>query len=244
MSDASTTPKEPVQNPWVSGQSDWPAWFVLFAGGLLALIGAGNLLAGLGNSQVLSLPDPLFHLSLRYHLLLMGMVQLFVAYVCLFTRQRSLSLGLVVWLALNFLIYRAGLCSLNWPHPYTSVGQLTDRLNISPRFAEVILVGTSLGLLFGGGAILWFDRRRVLAAAFQKMSCPACGGHVKFPLHSLGQKIDCPHCKATIALRSSGEQLKTSCFFCDGHIEFPAHALGQKIPCPHCKMGITLKEPA
>ena len=60
-----------------------------------------------------------------------------------------------------------------------------------------------------------------------KMSCSSCGGHIKFAVQNLGQRIACPHCQTAITLRQP-ENLKMSCFFCKGHIEFPSHALGQK----------------
>jgi len=31
--------------------------------------------------------------------------------------------------------------------------------------------------------------------SFAKCVCQHCGGHIEFPAHGAGQKIDCPHCK-------------------------------------------------
>jgi predicted RNA-binding Zn-ribbon protein involved in translation (DUF1610 family) len=90
---------------------------------------------------------------------------------------------------------------------------------------------------------LWLKGRRANAATHLKMSCPACGVHIRFDEKNLGHKIPCPQCQKTINLRKPG-LLKMACYFCKEHIEFPTHAIGEKIPCPHCKMDITLKEPA
>jgi uncharacterized paraquat-inducible protein A len=81
-------------------------------------------------------------------------------------------------------------------------------------------------------------------ARFSKAFCPACGGHVKFPIQNLGQQIACPHCKAVMTLQSPGELMKMTCVLCGGHVEFPVHAAGQKILCPHCAKSITLLKPA
>jgi predicted RNA-binding Zn-ribbon protein involved in translation (DUF1610 family) len=85
------------------------------------------------------------------------------------------------------------------------------------------------------------EGRKAKSAKFLKMSCPACGIHIRFDGRNLGQTIPCPYCQIAITLRKPG-LLKMTCFFCKEHIEFPAYAIGEKIPCPHCKMDITLKE--
>ena len=77
-----------------------------------------------------------------------------------------------------------------------------------------------------------------------KMSCPACGVHIRFDERNIGQKkTRCPQCQTGITLRKP-DLLKMACYFCKGHIEFPPHAIGEEMPCPHCQMDITLKEPA
>jgi uncharacterized paraquat-inducible protein A len=92
-------------------------------------------------------------------------------------------------------------------------------------------------------AWLQLNQSNLEAAAPLRMSCPACGGHIKFSKRNLGQQTPCPHCQKAVTLRRD-ENLKMSCFFCNGHIEFPAHAIEQKLKCPHCHMDIGLKEPA
>jgi uncharacterized paraquat-inducible protein A len=34
-----------------------------------------------------------------------------------------------------------------------------------------------------------------------RTSCFFCGGHIEFPAHALGQKLQCPHCKRDITLK-------------------------------------------
>ena len=126
------------------------------------------------------------------------------------------------------------------------MGTLTDPLHFARGTIGLVFEFIPVYLLLGSYAAfagLWLERGRARAAETQKLFCPACGGHIKFAIQNLGQKIPCPHCQKTITLRKP-ENLKMSCFFCQGHIEFPSHVIGEKISCPHCKMEITLKEPA
>jgi uncharacterized paraquat-inducible protein A len=126
----------------------------------------------------------------------------------------------------------------------TCLGSLTDPLNLSRGASGFILEMLPIYLVLGSYAAfmqLWVGRTAGLAANSVKISCPSCGGHIKFAIQNLGQKIPCPHCQTAVTLRQP-ENLKMSCFFCKGRIEFPSHALGQKISCPHCKMEVSLKE--
>lgn len=225
-----------------------PAWFMILAGGILALDGVSRLLTIFQTPQLSDLPDPIFGLPFRYPLLAIGMAELTVACLCLLTKKRNLSLGLMAWLIADLLVYRIGLWSAEWHHPYIFVGGLTKMLNISPLMADGILVLISVFLLAGSIMMLRFGEyiRVPLpnhSIGYMKMSCPACGIHIRFAAENLGQTTTCPKCRAAVTLRKPKENVKISCYFCKGHIEFPAHATGEKLKCPHCKMDITLKEP-
>lgn len=109
--------------------------------------------------------------------------------------------------------------------------------------------GRSLGMVLAGGRLREqnkLSQRPIskksskMVSNYLKMSCPACGGRVKFAVQNIGQQISCPHCQAAITLRKPEEKLRMTCVLCRGSIEFPAHALGQKISCPHCAKTITL----
>jgi predicted RNA-binding Zn-ribbon protein involved in translation (DUF1610 family) len=185
-------------------------------------------------------------IPLRYAVLLVGGLELLVAFICLFGRQTGLQLGWLGWLATNYLVYRIGLLTMNCHPQATCVGSLTDPLHLSRGTTGFIIELMPFYLLLGSyaaGIWLWMEGRKAKSAKFLKMSCPACGIHIRFDGRNLGQNISCPHCQTAITLRKP-DLLKMTCFFCQEHIEFPSHALGEKIPCPHCKMDITLKESA
>jgi len=220
--------------------------FIYSAGAILLATALERLLIAVGNAQVLALPEPMLGVPLRYAVLAVGAFELLVALVCLFGKQAGLQLGWLAWLATNYTVYRIGLFTMHIHPQATCIGSLTDPLHLARGTMGIIVGIMPLYLLLGSyaGVIwLWLEDRRAKASKFLKMSCPACGIHLRFDDRNLGQKIPCPHCQKTITLRKP-DLLKMTCFFCQEHIEFPAHAIGEKIPCPHCNLDITLKEPA
>lgn len=81
--------------------------------------------------------DPVTGVSFRYLLLMVGIVELGVATICVIWRAQVVSSFLIGWLALNFLLYRLGLWSLDWHLPRGYLGNLTNYLNLSPETADI-----------------------------------------------------------------------------------------------------------
>jgi DNA-directed RNA polymerase subunit RPC12/RpoP len=233
-------------------------FFVYSAGGILLAAALIRFLIAVGNAPVLTLPEPVLGVPLRYAVLLVGGIDLAVALICLFGKQVNLQLGCLAWLATNFIVYQVGLFSMHYNPQATSIGSLTDPLHLSRGTTGVIMGFLPLYLVLGSYWVclmFWFSKdariarltatqQRDTAEGLLKMFCPACGGHVKFATQNTGQQITCPHCQSAITLCKPDETLKMTCVLCSEHIEFPAHALGQKIPCPHCTKVITLLKPA
>jgi Zn finger protein HypA/HybF involved in hydrogenase expression len=217
----------------------WPAEFMLIAGAILSYGGITKLLGFFENSPMSDLADPVSGISLRYELLAVALIELTIAYVCLFTNKKTLSLSLIGWSGISFLVYQIGLWCLNCHIPTGWENQSFVMENHSPRMADSIRAVTAVFMVVGSGAIFWNEDQVSKKSKSLKMSCPDCGGHIQFSTLNVGQTLPCPHCQKTITLRKA-ENLKMSCFFCQEHIEFPPHALGQKIPCPHCAKDITL----
>jgi hypothetical protein len=238
--------------------------FILTAGGLLLGAALVRFLILIGNVPQLHRADPLLGLPLPLGILLVGCFELVVAIICLFGSRPGLQAGLLAWASINYLVFRIGLVWMGIHPEWTCLGSLTDPLHLARgtsgfAFSYVIPCALLVGSL---AALLWQWRHPSNNPLLQqsntpsaKMSCPACGRHIRFAIKNLGQKIPCPQCKTTITLRGSAPSnnpslhpsttpfLKTVCYFCKGHVGFPAHAIGEKIHCPHCKMDITLKEP-
>jgi len=236
----------------------WIKPFIYSAGGILLVAALIRFVIAAGNAQVLALPEPMLGIPLRVAVLLVGGLELVVALVCLFGKRVGLQIGWLAWLATNFLILWIGLVWQHFSPQGTCIGSLTDPLRIYHGTSGYILQFIPFGLALGTYAAavsFWFSSdartarlaearqlaaQRDATAGLMKMSCPACGGHVKFAAQNIGQEISCPHCQAAITLRKPDENLKMACVLCGGHVEFPPYAVGQKIPCPHCAKTITL----
>jgi hypothetical protein len=222
--------------------SRWIKTVILSAGGLLLAAALLRFLIATSSAQALALPDPVLGIPVRWAVLLAGIVELAAAWFCLFGRSRWLQVGVLVWLATNLVVFHAGLVWLKVHPQGTFLGSLTDPLQLAGTPTGGVVRWLPLSFVFASYAAalgLWRESRR---GDLLKLSCPACGGHIKFAPANVGQRIPCPHCRKDIALRQP-EDLKMTCFFCQGHIVFPTHALGTKMPCPHCQKDITLIEP-
>ena len=222
----------------------WSKHFILIAGGLLVAAALVRFLILFRPAQSLALPDPLLGIPLRPAVFLAGLLELAAGLICLFGKNSRLQAMVLAWLATNWVVYRIGLMWLGIHPQGTFLGMLTDPLKLAGTpagFAVSWLPFVFVGICYTAAIDAWLGSRR---GNFAKVSCPACGVHIKFARQNLGQKTSCPQCGKSVTLHQPEEKLKMSCFFCQGHIEFPPHAIGEKIPCPHCKMDITLKEPA
>ena len=130
-------------------------WFLSVAGGALALTGLAKAFSAMGPARALDVPDPLIGLPFRQLMLGVGLLELFIAFFCLFTERRRFSVLAVGWISTNFLVYRLGLWLIGWHRPCGCMGNLTDLLHISPRTADNIMKGVLAFLLVGSYAILF-----------------------------------------------------------------------------------------
>jgi hypothetical protein len=99
-------------------------WFLKVAGSALGLTGLAKAFSAIGSAHALDAADPLIGIPFRQLLLLVALVELFVAFFCLFTDKRQFSLLAVAWLSTNFLVYRLGLWLIGWHHPCACMGSL------------------------------------------------------------------------------------------------------------------------
>lgn len=89
-------------------------------------------------------------------MLLVGLLEIAVASVCLFSKQPVVALGLTAWLSTNFVLYRLGLWWMDWKSPCGCLGNLTDALHISPQTADNIMKVLLAYLLIGSyGLLIW-----------------------------------------------------------------------------------------
>jgi len=233
-------------NSSATGQSGVSAGEMFVSVGGAVLLGAGltRVLVLLGRSPMLTEPEPVLGVSLRIAVLLVGVLELGFGLYGLFGRRLRWQLSLMLWLLLNYVVYRVGLVFMGCHPEWTCIGSLSDPLRLGRGTAGFITAYAMPGFLLVGSVVLLtmpkLARWCPIRTHYQRMFCPSCGGHIKFHVRNLGQRIPCPHCATEVELEPH-DVLKMSCFFCHKHIEFPAHAAGTKTKCPHCGKDITLK---
>jgi hypothetical protein len=131
-------------------------WFIRSAGAVLATTALAKAFSAAGAVRALDIPDPLIAIPFRQLLLLVGLAELLIAFLCLFTNKRRLSLLAVAWISTSFLVYRCGLWFIGWHRPCGCMGTLSDMLRLSPRAADNIMKGVLVYLLVGScGILLW-----------------------------------------------------------------------------------------
>lgn len=129
--------------------------------------------SAIGPARALATADPLICLRFRQLLLLVGLVELFIAIFCIFTDKRRLSLLAVTWISTNFLVYRLGLWFIGWHRPCGRMGNLTDLPHISPRLADNMMKGVLAYLLLGSyGILLWQWRQQRAQGGLLRQSRP------------------------------------------------------------------------
>jgi hypothetical protein len=130
--------------------------FIISAGAILAITGIAKVWSGLGTAKVLAVADPIIGVQFGHLMLVVGIAEIVVALICLFCKWHTLALGLVAWLATNFVVYRFGLIWVGYHKPCPCLGNLTDALHISPQTADTgmkIILGY---LLLGSYASLFW----------------------------------------------------------------------------------------
>lgn len=150
------------------GSAQRPRRFMLSAGGILVFGGITRLLNVFEKTQPLDISSPIVLIPFRQLLLCVGIVELIVACLCLFTNKRTLSLVLVTCLVTTYAVYRVGLCEMGWYHPYPLLANLMETLNLSPFMADGLATAISAFLFIGSVRMLWIENRKKYADASQK----------------------------------------------------------------------------
>jgi hypothetical protein len=138
--------------------------FSYSAGFLLLITAIAKLISSLGNSPILALPDPIFAIPFRWMFCVVGIIELAIAYVCLFNEHIGLRTGLVALLSTNFALYRLGLLLVGYYKPCPCLGNLTDALGISPQTADTAMKIILAYLLIGSYATLfwlWKEKMKI-----------------------------------------------------------------------------------
>ena len=136
------------------------ALFVRLAGVVLGTTGLAKAFSAIGPARALDVGDPLIGIPFRQLLLLVGLVELFIAFFCLFTERRRFGLLAVAWISTNFLVYRLDLWFIGWQHPCHCMGELAGALHLSDQAADNIMKGVLAFLLVGSYLLLFGQWRQ------------------------------------------------------------------------------------
>jgi len=130
-------------------------WFIRSAGVVLASTAVAKAFSAIGSARALDATDPLIGIPFRQLLLVIGLAELLIAFFCLFTDRRRLSLLAIAWLATSFLVYRLGLWFIGWHHPCACMGSLAGVLHLTDQAADNIMKGLLAYLLIGSYGMLF-----------------------------------------------------------------------------------------
>lgn len=134
-------------------------WFMPSAGAVLAATGLAKVWSAFGPTKLLAVADPITGLQFGHLMLAVGLVELVIAGLCLFSKAQRMSLALVAWLAANFVVYRLGLWWMGWHKPCGCLGNLTDALHLSPQAADNLMKVLLAYLLLGSCGLLFWQWR-------------------------------------------------------------------------------------
>jgi len=143
-------------------------WFLITSASLLAITGCAKIIPLFGHTLILNIADPIFGIPYRYLLPLIGVLELIIACLCVFTNNPRLNVSLLAWLATCFAAYRISLLMIGYRKPCSCFGNLTDSLHIAPQTAELVMKIILSCLLFGSYSslfYLWREKRKATLMA-------------------------------------------------------------------------------
>ncbi|HTY86463.1 MAG TPA: MauE/DoxX family redox-associated membrane protein [Candidatus Acidoferrum sp.] len=129
--------------------------FCVSAGVILIMTGLAKVVSAFGRAGILKQSDPIFGISFEALMLFVGGLEIVIAGICLYLKNRTVAMVAVAWLSSCFLFYRAGLRFIGWHHPCHCLGNLTDFIRISPEMADKLMTAI-LGYLLLGSYLALF----------------------------------------------------------------------------------------
>lgn len=134
--------------------------FCMSAGLILSITGAAKVWSAFGNAELLRRMDPICNIQFAHLMLFVGLFELVLAGLCLFSKSNAISITLVAFLSGSLLVYRFGLWWIGWHRACSCLGNLTDALHISPQAADTAMKVVLAYLLIGSySTMLWFWRQ-------------------------------------------------------------------------------------
>lgn len=128
--------------------------FFLYSSALVLIVtGLAKFFSASGDVKLLHTPDPLLHFNYGILVPAVAAYELAVAAVLLLSRCEKLKFLSLLWLSLNFMLYRLGYWFVGLPLEHCKcLGNLTDTLGLNPKLVQAALQVLVL-YLFAGSAL-------------------------------------------------------------------------------------------
>lgn len=144
-------------------------------GSLVALTGAAKMITFVGPEKVLARPDPIIGITYSSLFLIVGLTEIGIGIYCLMPRRSHyLAIRLLVWLCVNFSLYRYALWWIDAKAPCGCFGTLTERLHIESDTAAIALDSIFAVLIVGVCVAFFLEtavRRKASAALLSEAGC-------------------------------------------------------------------------
>lgn len=132
----------------------WTTAFLLSAGIILAVTALAKIVSAFGDAAILRTDDQLLGIPLRVLLLIVALIEGFIAVLCFLPTRRLFQVEFIAWLTSLFALYRLGLVWIGYEKPCNCLGNLTDALHVSPVYADYVMKSALIFLLVGSYSIL------------------------------------------------------------------------------------------
>ncbi len=123
--------------------------FLMFSGSVLALTCLAKTVSAFGASDVLRLPDALFSIQNRWVMLIVAATEALVIAILLSRVARPIKLISLLWLSLNFSVYRICRWLIGASTPCACLGNLYGVTGRDAATVDSAMLGILLTLLAG-----------------------------------------------------------------------------------------------
>lgn len=129
--------------------------FLRVCAAILGVTGLLKLVSLFGHARILTTPDPLLGIQTRFVLLVLGLVEVFLAVVLYRQRNIRQALWLAVWAGFNFVMYRVFLTLSGGDVPCPCLGTVFGWMKLNSAVVEGSLLTVSCFMFLGGCMLLW-----------------------------------------------------------------------------------------
>jgi len=136
--------------------------FIYTSSVMLFLTALAKLISSFGDVAILQEVDSVLLVSYRTEFIVVAVIEFVVVLCCFISKSSCFKLVLIAWLATCFIVYRLGLLWVGSESYCPCLGNLTDTIGISTKFADIAMKVLLFYLFVGSYTLLtclWLDKR-------------------------------------------------------------------------------------